>query len=379
MGVLEKNAKAGFTWRESEFEVTAPTQSKLDPGFQERKKHLIRSIRYAVSLQAFIKLVYLAGFLFVLAWLIGAFPGTMRSLGEYLRPGGLIDRVMSVIAITLVYVASNHALSASYRQLVKCRQWLRDLNAEETHFLLLYGRSHEPFWLFLRPFKADSWSKTTRIASEGSLGQGNAAQFIYWDTSSELIRKIALGLDEEKIGHSIAVGVHPGLIGPGQILSTEQTWQEDARLLMSRAALIVVVAGSSAGTLREIDEIFAKGYLEKTIFVMPPKFGARLPELSDMSNFGAEEGWPDVARRLGDHGTPAIPLYRPDGMLFALDPSTKSIQYARPIPPRYDDVAIVVRPTLLALNLGRREPDVDRRPYSFEDLSARTAPPPGTF
>jgi hypothetical protein len=58
--------------------------------------------------------------------------------------------------------------------------------------------------------------------------------------------------------------------GMGRLILSAGEWQIAVRLLCERAAVIVMYPGASAGVLWELGEIFNCGWLDRTLFFMPP-------------------------------------------------------------------------------------------------------------
>lgn len=69
----------------------------------------------------------------------------------------------------------------------------------------------------------------------------------------------------------IALGQPGEHLGSGRIQTTDEHWQEEILRLMDASRLILIIPSHRAGTLWEIETLREKGYIEKTIFIMPPE------------------------------------------------------------------------------------------------------------
>jgi hypothetical protein len=62
----------------------------------------------------------------------------------------------------------------------------------------------------------------------------------------------------------------PPIYGASRGYFQHQSWQDSVALLAAEAQAIVLVMGRSEGVIWEMDLVAAAGYLNKTLFVMPP-------------------------------------------------------------------------------------------------------------
>jgi hypothetical protein len=69
----------------------------------------------------------------------------------------------------------------------------------------------------------------------------------------------------------VALGKPGEHLGAGRIQTTDEHWQEEILRLMQGARLILIIPSHRAGTLWEIATLQNGGFLDKTIFIMPPE------------------------------------------------------------------------------------------------------------
>lgn len=124
--------------------------------------------------------------------------------------------------------------------------------------------------LLLRPFEKDG--KALPRVSGGASWMSDAAVLAFFDHFTTLENSLADVVDH--FGPFIGIGV------PGEILQTDGAareyvshadWRNYALSKMADSQRIVCVWGVSESFGWELDQIFSRGYLSKTVFIFPPE------------------------------------------------------------------------------------------------------------
>jgi hypothetical protein len=102
----------------------------------------------------------------------------------------------------------------------------------------------------------------------------------------------------------VALGKPGEALGAGRFTATDERWKQIVELLISKAALLIVVPSAHAGTIYELRFIVSNGLLSKTAFIMPDIYG-----------YGEE--WKAVQAAVG--GDLCLPTYRNNGGVFYYD------------------------------------------------------------
>lgn len=175
------------------------------------------------------------------------------------------------------------------------------------------------FFLYLRPFEITNVYKI-------STAHHNLFSAEYWegDEYDDIERVVAKTL--RPTAPFVALGRPGEHRGAARILTTDEQWQEAIFLLAKKTKLIILVPSYHEGTLWEIDMILKNGWLDKTIFLMPP----------------TNNGWyicsmelpPDTWKKT-QGACNALGLFLPDeapeGLIFRMKSATQGIDKV-PIP-----------------------------------------------
>jgi hypothetical protein len=110
--------------------------------------------------------------------------------------------------------------------------------------------------LFLRPF-----STTNVLAAQGS-SEGDVSEHLDLETilSEALTPKRFLALSTSGV---------ESVLGAGKLFLPDDGWLGAFHTLASNAALILMIPSAHGATLEEVKSIVEKGWLEKTLFIMP--------------------------------------------------------------------------------------------------------------
>jgi hypothetical protein len=122
----------------------------------------------------------------------------------------------------------------------------------------------------------------------------------------------------------------------GRIVASEKEWNVAAVSLIDNATRIACVPSSHAGTLWEIDQIIARDYLQKTVFIMPPSnptgWGSP-PERLEKSQL--EDDWAKLVIEMGRLGLRFPPFKRAGlfsdggGLLFCFRNDSGKLNYRK--------------------------------------------------
>lgn len=177
--------------------------------------------------------------------------------------------------------------------------WFGEMNRTDAQARI--DRMRSGYALYFRPFTFDL---TTTVRTH----------FIWRGASSRKNVRIAL---EEIIGGICmraglglrSIGRVKGQVGPSAVVSSDEQWRDKAERLLHRAALVIVIPGSSPGSMWELGEIRARRLLDRTVWIMP---AASI--LDDHLQF--EEAWRATASACSSHLRLSLPDYDPRGTIF---------------------------------------------------------------
>jgi hypothetical protein len=141
------------------------------------------------------------------------------------------------------------------------------------------------------------------------------------------LRKISIGLNRlvtndvesyvssaiRRIAPLVALGRAGEAIGAGRIVTDDDHWKADIRVLMDRAKAILVVPSDRPGTMWEIETLKNSDLLHKVIFIMPPRSKGALD---------TRERWEVARQAMAAHGLDA-PDYQDHGLLFVVSANGK--------------------------------------------------------
>ncbi len=153
------------------------------------------------------------------------------------------------------------------------------------------------FCVFLRPFYVTNQISETTYTYSGSPPQNLQT----YELEDAFIRAF------DTIMPVVALGKPGEVFGVGRILVDENAWKKSASELMRRASLILCIPSMRPGSQWELDLIIQNGYLNKTVFLMPPEFYKR-----------DKQDWTLVREHMRNNGL-TIPRYISHGMFFSIN------------------------------------------------------------
>jgi hypothetical protein len=132
----------------------------------------------------------------------------------------------------------------------------------------------------------------------------------------------------ERRGTLCCVGESDFHVGMGRIVLRDDEWQSAVLDLCERAAAIVIYPAASHGTLWELSQLTARGWLDRTLFFMPPNILiahalsplARFADSRQRAQLEAHDlrsSWERARSRSREFGV-ELPAYRDEGGLFRL-------------------------------------------------------------
>jgi hypothetical protein len=147
-----------------------------------------------------------------------------------------------------------------------------------------------PYFLHLHPFNTISQLNVSDLS--GAM-----------DDTEEVIANAT-----SPIGHTIALGLsNENRFGPGRLRSTDDKWQSHVELLAEKCERIFLIPSTQLGIRWEIDLVRARGWLRKTVFVMPP----------DSASVNMRRIWMEIREDLARSAL-KLPRYDGTGMLFVM-------------------------------------------------------------
>lgn len=167
-------------------------------------------------------------------------------------------------------------------------QRARDLRAQAIFESVRRGKPISPYALYLRPFVSTDAISETQLAPTGGVGLG-ALSSERFELEAQIERAV------RSIGPLIALGAPLEHIGAGRVAVSENQWREAIRLLMTHAALVIMLPSSRAGTLEEIAMILDSDLISRTIIVDPPN-------LASARRFDQAHEWAAVQDAFFRHG-----------------------------------------------------------------------------
>jgi len=182
------------------------------------------------------------------------------------------------------------------------------------------NKNPEKFYLYLRPFDSTNAYKITS-------SHLNVFSFEYWerDGFDDIERLIARAL--RPTAYFIALGKPNEHRGAARILTTEENWQDAVSKLSKQAKLIFILPSFRPGTYWELKNLLRNGWLEKTIFFMPPTNNAWYSS----DSLVVEDDWSKTQSAFLNLGL-TLPDATPEGALFKLA-SPEGPMTLMPLPP----------------------------------------------
>jgi hypothetical protein len=121
-----------------------------------------------------------------------------------------------------------------------------------------------PYFVYLRPFGIDG-----KFVEAPRKGANHAYVEEYgWPTVSHDLES-ALGLLVHPYGDLVALSDDPGEAGAGHVRSTDLSWQKEVEALCEHAKGVFIVPFNFEGTAWEVEMLVRRGWLSKSLFVMP--------------------------------------------------------------------------------------------------------------
>jgi len=124
----------------------------------------------------------------------------------------------------------------------------------------------------------------------------------------------------------LALGKPGEHLGAGRIQTTDEHWQEEILHLMQTARLILIIPSHRAGTLWEIATLRNGGFLDKTIFIMPPEMEFHGGKFSD--------DWQKTVLAAGEAGV-EFPEHISTGAFFRLNADGGFADYSPFVPEEF--------------------------------------------
>ncbi|HYK02205.1 MAG TPA: hypothetical protein VE974_10645 [Thermoanaerobaculia bacterium] len=231
---------------------------------------------------------------------------TMRLAAAYLAYLTLSLEAAPMLARLLLLIPAAFLGGVSQWLEHRRRVWLtayRDAQAQELlESLLTDAPPDEPIFLYLRPF-----TSTGKLAIENPkvFGSNAAMPGSYEPAMIEAESVLRDALD--RFGTLIALGRPGEHYGAGRVATEEAEWQARFGLLVERASLIFLLPSAAPGTSWEIQQLQERGYLGKTVIVMPPA--------SRQRGFSAADEWASARAKVGELGL-ELPEHQQQGALF---------------------------------------------------------------
>ena len=215
-----------------------------------------------------------------------------------------------------------HLLSAWDERRTQCR---RDKRAAKILKRLKAdpARVQTPYFVYLRPFFT-----TGNMPIERRRGGLLSAIPFFPAYFEDRIESRSVELEKTLSKALVCSGLLIGLgkpgeqIGAGRIATDDATWQDDVRLLVQHAKYLLLIPSERPGTSWEVNLTRDGGYLDKCVFLMPPKLY--------FSSIDIEDAWSRTRESLKKDGVD-LPEYQSSGAMFKLNASGKP-QNKQPLP-----------------------------------------------
>lgn len=200
----------------------------------------------------------------------------------------------------------------------------RDERAAELVQQVLRGETRQ-FALYIRPF---DWTGVLPIRNPGHRPSDDPFRELpVIDLEEFFARGLAPSLP------LIALGWPGEAIGAGRYETAVATWQSDIQALAERATLIVALPLYSDSVVWEVKLLRDRGWLEKTLFVMPPQLGPFPITVALRLNRGRV-----ALESLGM----SLPEIEKGGQLFVMVPSGEYVARSWPFPSWVDELPLAL-------------------------------------
>ncbi len=200
-------------------------------------------------------------------WLTGAVLAVLYAYRSGLPTLGFTGVMVAAIAIGALGMSTFTQWGDLYGQRI------RDLRAETIYGTAREGHPTKAYTLYLRPF-----ASTDAIAETG-MGMTIAPSALGFGLGALVGERFELEAQIEKavrpLGPMIGLGAPLEHFGAGRVTVSEAEWRDAVKTLMKGASLIVMLPSSRPGTLEEIGYVLDSDIVKKTVFVDPPRAGAK--------------------------------------------------------------------------------------------------------
>ncbi|MEO1404959.1 MAG: hypothetical protein AAFV54_00530 [Pseudomonadota bacterium] len=236
----------------------------------------------------------------IVAVTLGAIGGAYVASRPFL--GGLttLSLFLSMIAIGMVVAEGFFSVEGLYGQRG------RDIAAQKIWDTLRDGgKPDKGFVLYLRPFTSTDAISETRVSTVQVQTAGG--------------RHIVIGTDNLEFEAQIEQAVRP--IGPmvglghplehegaGRISVSDDDWQDVIRILMEKAALIIMLPSPNGGTRWEVTTLLGSDLMDKTVIIDPPNHASRRKDYDPVGE------WAEARSIFAEEGY-TLPADEPDGQL----------------------------------------------------------------
>lgn len=196
-----------------------------------------------------------------------------------------LDRAVALAAAGGLVVVAALAIAAFGELGDLSFQHARDLRAQSIFDALGRGETPPPYVVYLRPFSSTDQIESVAMAAVASGMQGSALGFVM--SRYELEQQIERAT--RHLGPLVCLGQGLEHVGAGRIAVDEASWKEAVLRLCGKAALIVMLPSSRAGTLWEIEHVLASDLVDRTVFIDPPNAA-----MSDKKRYDQSREWTAV-------------------------------------------------------------------------------------
>lgn len=186
-------------------------------------------------------------------------------------------------------------------------QHARDLRAQAIYDALGRGETPPPYVVYLRPFSSTDQVEAVQMSAVASGMQGSALGFVV--SRFELEQQVERAT--RHLGPLVALGQGLEHVGAGRIAVDENSWKEAVLRLCDKAALIVMLPSSRAGTLWEIEHVLASNLLDRTVFIDPPNAA-----IANKKRYDQSREWAAVRDAFAAKGFTMPPDSRVGRLLF---------------------------------------------------------------
>ncbi len=182
----------------------------------------------------------------------------------------------------------------------------RDIRAKGIWAELKLG-NNTSYSLFLRPFNSDN-----KILVEKNVSAIDSIYTIDYNYNIETLIAKAVEYKYPLIG----LGKKGGFDGGGKITSSNNSWKRDFVMLIENCEKVFIIPSMNPGTLYELNYIFDRELLWKTIFILPP--------LRRNVKESQQNSWEEIVEYALSKGI-KFPKYNGNGLFFTLGDEGQTI------------------------------------------------------